>query len=207
MDHRSEPRPGGRSARVRSAVLAAAFERLTQNGLAALTIADVAKASGVHETSIYRRWKTVAALALDACLEFAADTVPMPDTGSLRSDLIALSQLVVRSLESPATRALIECRFTNPDPSQIAEIRRGFWAERLDAARGIFERAARRGELDPGCDVKFALELLIAPLYLRALATGEPLAEWPIETAVDAILRAVEPSRASHSHDDQETPR
>jgi AcrR family transcriptional regulator len=45
---------GGRSARVRQAVLDATSEALIEHG-PRLRIADVAALAGVHETSIYRR--------------------------------------------------------------------------------------------------------------------------------------------------------
>ncbi|MEV3975004.1 helix-turn-helix domain-containing protein [Streptomyces sp. NPDC050698] len=52
-------RPGGRSARVRKAVLAATAAELSERGFAAMTIEDIAARSGVHKTTIYRRWSTL----------------------------------------------------------------------------------------------------------------------------------------------------
>src|SRR5262249_1063329 len=83
-------RLGGRSARVRSSVLQAAFTVLMKKGIDAFSIAEVAEKAGVHETSIYRRWGTKHALARDACLHRAEVSLAIPDTGSLRSDLVAL---------------------------------------------------------------------------------------------------------------------
>src|SRR5512144_909234 len=83
-------RPGGRSARVRASVLEAAFAVLRETGSEAFSIADVAARSGVHETSIYRRWGTKSALILEASLHFAQGAIAIPDTGALRTDLIAL---------------------------------------------------------------------------------------------------------------------
>ena len=58
------PRPGGRSARVRRAVLDAVVELLEEGGARAVTIAEVATRSGVNASSIYRRWHGVDALIL-----------------------------------------------------------------------------------------------------------------------------------------------
>ena len=52
-------RPGGRSRRVRRAVLDAVVELLEEGGARAVTIAEVAKRSGVNASSIYRRWHGV----------------------------------------------------------------------------------------------------------------------------------------------------
>ena len=61
-------RPGGRSARVREAVLAATAAELSERGFAAMTIEDIATRSGVHKTTIYRRWSTLSQLVADAAV-------------------------------------------------------------------------------------------------------------------------------------------
>ena len=58
VEHAARRRPGGRSSRVRAAVLGATLEALVQGGYEALSIAEVAARSGVHESTIYRRWGT-----------------------------------------------------------------------------------------------------------------------------------------------------
>ena len=59
-------RPAGRGPKVRAAVLAATLAELTENGYAALTVDSVARRSGVHKTTIYRRWKDREGLVADA---------------------------------------------------------------------------------------------------------------------------------------------
>lgn len=80
---------GGRSARVRAAVLAATLEAVSHNGADSLSIPDIARTAGVHETSIYRRWGSRENLVLDALLTYSQEQLPIPDTGSLREDLMA----------------------------------------------------------------------------------------------------------------------
>ena len=94
-------RSGGRSARVRDAVLRSALALISEKSADGVTIADLAKRSGVHETSIYRRWATPNAVILAACLRFAGDAVPTPDTGALRSDLIAMMRRAVALHKGP----------------------------------------------------------------------------------------------------------
>src|SRR5262245_66439137 len=78
-----------------------------KKGIDAFTIAEVAARARVHETSIYRRWGTKHALARDACLQHAEVALAMPDTGSLRSDLVALLERLTAILVSPEGRALL----------------------------------------------------------------------------------------------------
>jgi hypothetical protein len=55
-------RTGGRSARVREAVLHATLDALSEHAPGAVTISEIARRAGVHATSIQRRWgcRTVA---------------------------------------------------------------------------------------------------------------------------------------------------
>jgi len=190
-DHRRLPRPGGRTARNTAAVLDTAYRLITTRGLAELTIADVAAESGVHETTIYRRWKTIPALALDACLEGISAAIPIPDRGSLHADLVALVRSIIDVLDGPSGRALLDiCRISDPP---IAEARAQFLSARFEAAGVIFDRAKERGEWDGSLDWKLMLELLIAPIYFRALVTQQPLDKWPVDKVVRFALAAARP--------------
>jgi len=188
------PRLGGRSARVRASVLEAAFAVLTEKGFHAFTIAETAARAGVHETSIYRRWGTKHALATDACLHFAETALPPPDTGSLRSDLVALLQRLVAYLASPQAHSLFWA-LGLPQDAEARAARQTYWRQRFSSIRVVFDRALSRGEFPAGVDPLEFFEVLIAPLYLRLLVTGEPLDEWPYEEAMDRLLTAYSAKR------------
>ena len=188
-DHRRLPRPGGRTARNTAAVLDTAYRLITTHGLGKLTVADVATESGVHETTIYRRWKTIHALALDACLEGISAAIPIPHRGSLHADLVALIRGVIDVLGGPGGRALLDiCRISDPP---IAEVRAQLLSARFEVAGLIFDRAAKRGEWNGRLDWKLLLELLIAPIYFRALVTQQSLRAWPVDKVVRVALAAV----------------
>src|SRR5258708_479650 len=99
--------PGGRSARVRESLLHATLELLRERGLDKLTVADIAERSGVHETSIRRRWGTKEGLICDALLNNSEQYLPIPDTGSLREDLAAFASELAAYLTTPLGKALI----------------------------------------------------------------------------------------------------
>src|SRR5580658_9819825 len=94
-----------RGEHVRRTVLAAAFEELAANGFDAATVAGVAKRSGVHETTVYRRWTTRENLFVAALLERSADAIPTPDTGTVRGDLLAIVREVLAYVGSPVGAA------------------------------------------------------------------------------------------------------
>ena len=74
-------RPGGRTARVRAAVLTAAGDALAEQGFDRLDLADVARRAGVGKTTVYRRWGTVAGLVADLLDDMADQSSPRSDTG------------------------------------------------------------------------------------------------------------------------------
>src|SRR5664280_783734 len=94
-------RPGGRSARVRAAVLEATLDQLAESGYDGLSFEAVAVRAGVHKTTLYRRWSDRTDLVLDAMLELSSQTVPVPDFGSVRADLLAIARGIAGNLSSP----------------------------------------------------------------------------------------------------------
>jgi len=191
----TEPRgrPGGRTARVRSSVLQSAFQVLMDKGLDAFTITEVAERSEVHETTIYRRWGTKNALAREACLHHAESSLQIADTGSLRSDLAALLASIVAMITSREGQALLA--LGSLQHPHVVAVRQAIWQRRLGLMRTILDKAVTRGEFPRDADPIEFLEALIAPLYLRANVTAEPLAAWPGNEMIDRLLVAYSVSR------------
>lgn len=184
-------RPGGRSARVRAAVLAATLAELADRGYSGASLDDVAARAEVHKTTVYRRWRTKEALVLDAMLEQASQTVAVPDTGTLRGDLLELARRSAAIQTSPAGEAVVRAVAGEaPGNPQIAAASRRFWAERLQLDRTILQRARDRGEIGTAIPRRPVIEALLGPLYFRLLVTGEPLDDAFIEGVVNLVYTA-----------------
>lgn len=179
-------RTGGRSARVREAVLKEAFSLLVERGYDDFSIGEVAARSGVHETSIYRRWKTKTGLLLAACLDFAAEVISVPDTGTIRGDLLEFLRRIRRTLQSPEGKALLALAALT-DPASIAA-RQTYWQRRFENASEIVIRAKARGEIATETDATLLLETLVAPLYFRVMVSFGSLKALPLENMVDRWL-------------------
>lgn len=192
-DSQAQPRPrtGGRSARVREAVLDAAYHILLKDGYERLSIGDVAAAAGVHETSIYRRWGNKASLAMDACLVTAADAIPMPDTGSLRTDVLQLLTRAAALLESPQGRVLGATIIAAQQQPELSDFGREFWNRRFALAQVVFDRAAARGEIQKGLDGQFLMEMLVGPLNFRRIVRGEPLSAKFVRNNAEFFLKGL----------------
>lgn len=191
MEHTRQARPGGRSARVRAAVLDATLEALVEHGPDRLSIAEVARRSGVHETSIYRRWRTRENLVVDAMLANSERAIPIPDTGSVRDDLAELARAVRALLAEPLGLAFARAAAVTVADDTLAAARARFWSARRELAEVIIQRGVARGELPPDANAALALEVLIAPLHLRALLTGQPIDPDLPDQLADLVYRAL----------------
>ena len=179
-----------RGEHVRQNVLAAAFEELAANGFDGATVAGVAKRSGVHETTVYRRWVTRENLLLAALLERSADAIPAPDTGSTREDLLAMVRGVIAYVGSAEGTAVLRAALLPVDDA-YADAREAFWARRLDALSPVVMRGIERGDLRADIDARLLLEMLVAPIHGRLLLTGEPVDDDFAERLVNQVLTGV----------------
>ncbi|MEJ2866144.1 TetR-like C-terminal domain-containing protein [Actinomycetospora sp. OC33-EN08] len=163
MNDASGSRPGGRSARVRAAVHRA-VEDLVAEGVRTedLTIPVVATRAGVHATTVYRRWGSVAELlAAVAEHRFTGDVV-VPDTGGLGGDLERWAGDVARDLADPDALALMRASIGAGETASCA-----CTADRRTQIAAILDRERARGGAVP--DVDAVVDGLLSPLYYRAL--------------------------------------
>jgi AcrR family transcriptional regulator len=192
----AKPRPGGRSARVRAAVIDAFLAELAERGLGALTMEGVARRAGVNKTTLYRRWGSKEDLALEAMLALGESRVPIPDTGSLRDDLLTVAREIAASLATPESDAIVRAAAAERDPeSKLAGAARAFWQVRFGLLSEIVARAIERGELPKGTDPKPIIEGLLGGIYLRLLVTRQPIDDAHLVRLADFLAGAV-PARS-----------
>ncbi|OIJ66415.1 TetR/AcrR family transcriptional regulator [Streptomyces mangrovisoli] len=187
-------RTGGRSARVRRAVLDAALAALAEHGAEKLSIADVAARAEVHETSVYRRWGTREGLIAAAMLAHSEQAQPVPDTGTLRGDLTAYAASTVRMVNSPLGGRLVRAMAAAEDGPELAQLRTEFWRTRAESAGVMIDRAVARGELAAAPDTRLVLDALIAPVHFQLLLTRRPVDEGYAEQVVDLLLTGLRPA-------------
>ncbi len=163
-----------------------------EHGYPGLTVEYVAERSGVHKTTLYRRWGGVEGLVADA-LDLAGDDAwTPPDTGSLRGDLRALAHEIVDSFADPAAAAaptaFIAAAFQS---ERAAEALRGFYTARFGRCGSLIARAVERGEAPVGTDGGAVARAVSAPLFFRLFVTREPIGAEVADEAADATLAAV----------------
>ncbi|MBE9048069.1 TetR/AcrR family transcriptional regulator [Pleurocapsales cyanobacterium LEGE 10410] len=178
-----------RDPETREKILKAAYEILNEVGFMDLTIEGVAARSGVGKPTIYRRWKTKAALAMDAFLEAVNPELAFPDTGKAKEDFREQMQNIVRLMNSPRGEVLasvIGCG--QADEELIAAFRENWLIPRREAAKEIFQRGVERGELKADVDPEIAIDALYSPLFYRLLLKHQPLTNKFVNELVDVVM-------------------
>ncbi|MFB8177198.1 TetR/AcrR family transcriptional regulator [Streptomyces sp. NPDC055966] len=190
----SEPgtvRPGGRTARVRAAVLRAAGDTLAEQGFAHLDLAEIARRADVGKTTVYRRWGTVTGLVADLLTDMAEQSSPRAETGSLLGDLTANARLVQRTLADPRQGALFKAVIAAATcEARTAEALHRFYDVRVAEWAPCVQQAVDRGEAPEGTDPHEVVRAVSAPLYYRLLTTDRPLDEAAADRAAAAVEAA-----------------
>lgn len=164
---------------------------MAEHGPEGVTISEIAKRAGVHATSIQRRWGSREGVMLDALLTYSAEKLPIPDTGTLRDDLIAFGRSIAAYLATPLGEAVAQAMAATEDDPVLSANRTQFWESRYDIARVIVDRAIDRREMAADNDPQLALELLVAPLHFRKLLTRQPIDDSFVEHVVDALVHGL----------------
>ncbi|MEU4892085.1 TetR-like C-terminal domain-containing protein [Streptomyces sp. NPDC044780] len=183
-------RPGGRTARTRAAVLAAAYEELDRDAYAALTLDRLARRSGVHVSTIRRRWRTVEGVVVDLLAE-RSSTLPTPDTGDFRQDLAELAMAIGDFNNALRNRNVIQGLLVAAahDP-QVEEIVRGAFVGRIEQVTRIVRRAIERGQIPEHTEPREVIAALAAPIYYRVLILRGFIDERLVRTAVEVTYQA-----------------
>lgn len=160
----------------------AVHELLAEDSAEALTLPAVAGRAGVHPTTLYRRWGSVADLLSDVATSRFSGDIVVPDTGSLRGDLERWVTDVATDLADPDSLAIIRAAVGSGPEGGCACLtdRHAQLAAMLDRER------ARGGEVP---EVSRAADALLGPLYYRAVFTAEPVEPGWAKDLVASLLR------------------
>ena len=188
------PRP--RSEKARRSVLDAMRRALAADGYEAVTIEGLAEEAGVAKQTIYRWWKTKAAILGEALLEGelpgADATVPMTDDldADLRAWFTAVSTGLARPEGVALARALIEVTAADPQlglvlNEKLAAPIREWVVERMSRGRAA-------GDVRADADAGVIAEQFIA-LSSYAALVGQPLSAERVDATVTLLLRGITP--------------
>ena len=166
----------------------AAREILDQRGVGGFSVDAVAESSGVAKTTIYRHWPSAHHLMLDT-VERCTDTLPTPNTGSLRDDLITLFGELMTSVEQNGMRTLMLDVLAQSSRDEALELaKEEMMGGHLQPVRTILELAQLRGEIRADLDLETVTDMVQGPLFFRRIVRGQQLSPPALAVFVDAII-------------------
>jgi len=193
---RSGPAARGRGGRKRdhtrdAGILDAALDVLAELGFDGMTIDLVAARAEAARATVYRRWPTKLDLVLSALRRLGpgdGDRGQLPDTGSLRGDLLAATRAepadaqrrrvdVVAGLHTVAAR----------EPRVAALLTTGGIDPWIEAVRVLITRAVDRGEYQP-VDVETLAQVIPAMCTCRVAVQRLPVTREYATALIDTVL-------------------
>lgn len=185
-------------------ILDACVAELLENGYDRLTMDAVARRARASKATLYRRWQSKQRLVVDAVIR--SKTVAeqdVPDTGSLRGDLLALWSRGKGHVEGSRVLGVVITAMQT-DEEFAADFRARFLGPKLATSVEVYRRAADRGELHRDADPSLLGPALAGILLHRALVLGESVTPERVERVLDQVILpaatgrppAVHPGRA-----------
>ena len=179
-----------RGAVLEHALLAAAWDELVEVGYAGFTLERVASRARTSTPVLYRRWPDRWRLAVAALVHHAEQNpLRAPDTGSLRTDLIALMrESSAKRVEVAVLFSLRMAEFFHDGHSSPAELREMLFRRRPALVEEVYARAVARGEIDPD---RLTTRVKAVPFDLlrnEIMMTLRPVPRSVIEEIVDDVV-------------------
>ncbi|WP_369370966.1 TetR/AcrR family transcriptional regulator [Promicromonospora sp. Populi] len=173
-------------------ILEAALEVLSETGYDGMTIDMVAARAKAGKATLYRRWSSKSDLVLDAvaCMKSAdLDLDALPDTGTLRGDLIAMIRTPsIRAAERKLKVIAGIVSMIARSPELAVAAREALVEPRASANRILFQRAIDRGEIPPDVDIENLCMIGPAMVAYRLLMLGKPVDREFLVANIDGIV-------------------
>jgi AcrR family transcriptional regulator len=182
------PRP--KRGRRREAICDAVFALLAEVGYDRMTMDLVADRAHASKATIYRAWQDKRDMVVEAILQRFGAAPRVPDTGSLRGDLLAIlaeARGVANSIEGDVISGLMTAAGRNPQLS--GAMHTCLVESKKIQHRAVIGNAVARGELPADTDPALLHEVLQAVVVSRRIWENEPLTdEWARHVADDILL-------------------
>ncbi|HUH37111.1 MAG TPA: TetR-like C-terminal domain-containing protein [Spongiibacteraceae bacterium] len=182
-----EIRPGGRTSEVRNAVAAAVLDFI-KDGNFRFSYQDLAEASHIHRTTIYRRWPERADLMREA-MRVHNRKFTIKTRESWHDNAEAIVRGLARFLSNPTELAINRALFADPqtDESRIAI---AYWEPIQASLRDIVVRAQQVGELPVDLDPQALIMTLVSPILVNTVLGAPPGDEKKFIEDLIAIARS-----------------
>jgi AcrR family transcriptional regulator len=162
-------------------------------GLSRLTIEAIAQRAGVSKATIYRWWDGKTDLIVEAYLAKAARDAPVPETGSVRQDLVELlGRLAFALTRLGSGQTMTDFVVEAQSNSSFGDLFRStLLASRRRAMAEVLERGQRRGEIRQGVQLTVIIDALYGAMYHRLLMSHETIDGEFVRGLVNTVIDGV----------------
>jgi len=173
-------------------ILRCALDVLAEEGYDGMTIEMVAARAKAGKATLYRRWASKSELVIDAvaCMKRTdAKVESLPDTGSLRGDLVAM--IKPHSIEESEKKMRVMAGLASlldRAPELVDAVNAAIVEPRTTINRLFFQRAIDRGEIPPDCDVDTLAMVAPSMSAYRALVLKKPVDRPFLVSLVDGVI-------------------
>lgn len=192
--HEEEGRPGRpRSAQAHQAILQAARDLLTDDGIPGLSIDAIASRAGVSKNTIYRRWPNKAAIVMDAFTDATQPALEPPHEGTADQRLRGQVHRVARLMNEPeARRPFVALVAASQHDHELAQaLRERFIDTRRTTALRLVRDYQQASPDANHADPDTLIDLIYGALYYRLLISGDSLDESAVDRLLDAVLGSI----------------
>ena len=173
-------------------ILDATLEVLSETGYDGMTVDMVAARARAGKATVYRRWASKSELVIDAvaCMKSAdIDFDALPDTGTLRGDLVAM--IKPHSIEDGAKRLQVMAglvSMVSKHPELVDAVREAVTEPRVRVNRIFLKRAIERGEIPADVDVDLLSQVGGAMATHRTLIQRKPVDRAFVISIIDGVI-------------------
>jgi AcrR family transcriptional regulator len=169
-------------------LLAATLRLLQKRGYSGLTLDAVAATARASKSTVYRRWPTKAELVLAALIEGVRRMTVVPETGSLRGDLLQIGVEIYEQASTHAAtmRAVLVEVSRNPALNDV--IQQQFLEQKRPLIDHVLNRAVERGEIEVVAITDDLWDLLPGYLIYRSIWAIRPTTRRTVQDLVDHVI-------------------
>jgi AcrR family transcriptional regulator len=169
-------------------LLAITLRLLQEHGYDRLTVDAVASAARASKSTVYRRWPSKAELVLAAFIEGIRLVAVLPNTGTLRGDLLQVGEAICEHGHQHASTIRAVLVEASRHPALNDAMQHQFLDQRKALLQHILRQAADRGEISAGAMTDELWDLLPGYLIYRSIIPSRPPTRETVRALVDEFV-------------------
>ena len=188
MIRRSDPGGDSPWSAREAELLAVTLRLLQEHGYDRLTVDAVAASARASKATIYRRWPTKAELVLAAFIEGTRPVAVMPNTGTLRGDLLQVAETIRAHVSAHAGTIRAVLVETSRSAELNAMMQKQFLDQRKAMMKDVLAQAVARGEIEASAITDDLWDVLPGYLIYRTVLSGRSPSRRTVHDLVDNVI-------------------